>query len=136
MAKRIYAKTLPPKELQIAESDRVDVQQVEKITSTQGFKTLAEQVAKSTIFHRNWYVPELREQFKFFDRMKRIDKEFPYARLAEGVEGMLLVDEPKNLQETEVCAIKAKHLKKLGYRYVWIEKDSTLYDALDQLELV
>lgn len=136
MSKRVYQKVLPPTELRVDPEDKNRVEQIERVQKVQEFRTLAEQVAKSTIFHRNWYVPELREQFKFFDRMKRIDKVFPYAKLGDGAETMLLVDEPKTTQETEVCELKSKHLKRLGYRYVWIEKDSTLYDALNQLELV
>jgi len=136
MAKKVYQRVLPPTELRVDPKEKDQVEQVERIQKTQDFKTLAEQVAKSTIFHRNWYVPELREQFKFFDRMKRIDKVFPYAKLGDGLETMLLVDEPKTPQDTEVCEIKLKHLKKLGYRYVYLEKDSTLYDALTQLEIL
>jgi len=32
-----------------------------------------------------------------------------------------------------VCAVKAKHLRAMGYAYVYIESDTTLYDALTQL---
>jgi len=133
MSKRVYAKRLPPKELVIADEVRSEVQRQEIATPVQKFKTLAEQVAKSSIFHKNYYVPELREKFKYVDRMKRIDKVFPYAKVREGVEVMLFVDEPKTPIDVELCSKKVEHMKDLGYAYVYIEDDTTLYDALSQL---
>jgi len=133
MSRRVYQRRLPPKELAVEDEIKRDVQVKESTVPTQQFKTMAEQIAKSTIFHRNWYVPELREKFKYIDRMKRIDKVFPYAKLSQGRETMLLVDEPKTPQDIEICAQKAKHLKELGYAYVYLERDTTLYDALSTL---
>ena len=134
MAKRAYQKVLPPKDLTIDETVKREVEIDDTAKATKDFKTLAEQIAKSTIFHRNYYVPELRERFRFIDRMKRIDKVFPYARLREGTDTvMLFVDEPKTPADVEVCAVKAKHLRAMGYAYVYIESDTTLYDALTQL---
>lgn len=102
----------------------------------QEFKTLPEQIAKSKIKIKNWYVPELREQYKYFDRMKRIDLVFPYARISDKGDKVeqLLIDLPQNESEIEQCVLKAKALKKLGYKYIWLDDDSTLYDALVQLE--
>lgn len=98
------------------------------------FQTVCEQVAKSSVFFKNWYVPEIREKYQNFDKMKRIDKAFPYAQIVEGKSTeLLLVDEPKTESDIEICAYKAKILKELGYRYIFLEKDSTLYDALEQL---
>lgn len=134
MAKRAYARTLPPQELTVEDEVKRDVFIEDGAKQTKDFKTLAEQIAKSSIFHRNYYVPELRERFRYIDRMKRIDKVFPYAKLSEGKETvMLFVDEPKTPQDVEVCAVKAKHLRALGYAYVYIEADTTIYDALQQL---
>lgn len=133
MAKRIYARSIPPKELVVEESIKREVSIADDIKITRDFSTLAEQIAKSSIFHRNWYVPELRERFKYLDRMKRIDKVFPYAKISEGKQVMLLVDEPKTPQDVEICAKKAEHLKSLGYAYVFLERDTTIYDALTQL---
>jgi hypothetical protein len=133
MSRRVYQKRLPPKELVIEDEIKREVEAKESTVPVFKFKTMAEQIAKSSIFHKNWYVPELREKFRYIDRMKRIDKVFPYAKLSEGKETMLLVDEPLNPQESEICAQKAKHLKELGYAYVYLEKDTTLYDALNML---
>jgi hypothetical protein len=133
MSRRVYQKRLPPQELVIEDEVKREVETKEAIVPVFKFKTMAEQIAKSSIFHKNWYVPELREKFRYIDRMKRIDKVFPYAKIAEGKEIMLLVDEPKNAQESEICLLKAKHLKELGYAYIYLEKDTTLYDALTML---
>jgi hypothetical protein len=130
MSKRVYARKLPPKELVVADEIKGPVQVAEATVPVQQFKTLAEQIAKSSIFHKNWYVPELRDKFKYVDRMKRIDKVFPYARLTESKTVMLCVDEPLTLMEVELCEQKAKHMRELGYAYVFLEKDTTLYDAL------
>jgi hypothetical protein len=133
MAKRVYARSIPPKELVVADDVKREVVIEDTTKKVREFGTLAEKIAKSSIFHRNWYVPELREKFKFLDRMKRIDMVFPYAKIADGKETMLLIDEPKTAQDVEICAVKAKHLKELGYAYVYIERDTTIYDALVQL---
>jgi hypothetical protein len=133
MSKRVYARKLPPKELVVADEIKTPVQSAEATKPVQKFKTLAEQIAKSSIFHKNWYVPELREKYKYMDRMKRIDKVFPYARLTEEKTVMLCVDEPVTPVDVEVCELKTKHMRELGYAYVYLEKDTTLYDALTQL---
>lgn len=137
MAKRAYIRRLPPKELVLEDEIKDRIQAAEVSKPVQRFESLPEQIAKSSIFHRNWYVPELRERFKFVDRMKRIDKVFPYARLKEGQESvMLCVDEPKTPVDLEICSKKAALMRELGYTYVFLEKDSTLFDALEQLEVV
>lgn len=137
MSKRVYARRLPPKELIVEDEIRETVQAADVATPVQKFKTLAEQIAKSTIFHRNWYVPELRERFKFLDRMKRVDLVFPYAKLKDGQPPvMLCVDEPKTPIDVEICAKKAKVMKELGYFYVYLERDTTLFDALENLGAV
>jgi hypothetical protein len=132
MAKRSL-KILPPKELALSDAKKMEVLQPERHKSTQDFKSLPEQIAKSKVFHKNFYLPELREKYQHFDRMKRIDYVFPYARIKPTEHVTLYIDVCKNEQEVEVCALKSKILKKLGYLYVYIEHDSTLYDALAQL---
>ena len=107
----------------------------EIVKPSQEFKTLAEAVAKSSVFVRNWYLDELRQKFKYMDRVKRFDKFFPFARIGDDMTATttLYVDEPANDQEVEVCYQKAKLMKDLGLNYVIIEKDTVLFDALIQL---
>lgn len=94
----------------------------------------AEEIAKSTVFYRNHYVKELRETYNHIDRMKRIDKVFPYADVMQiGKTEALFIDEPITEQDIEICFKKAALMKKHGYNYVIIEKDTTLFDALEQL---
>lgn len=126
------SRTLPPKELVLPEPVQSIRTTRDRATQVKEFKTLAEKVAQSSVFHKNWYVPEIREKYKHFDRMKRIDMVFPYARTRGPVE-MLLVDTPVTDMEVEQCALKSKILMKLGYLYCYIEKDSTLADILMQI---
>ena len=105
--------------------------------TVQEFKTLAEKIAKSTVFVKNHYVNELREKYAHYDRMKRVDKFFPYAQLEENAKRIpLYVDEPMNSQESEICYQKAKVMQKLNLKYVILEKDTELFDALTQLGVI
>jgi len=108
---------------------------VKEITkASQEFQTIAETVAKSSVYIRNWYHDELRARYKHYDRMKRFDKFFPYARLGDDVTTTTLyVDEPTNEPDADICYQKAAIMKELGLNYVILEKDSTLFDALNQL---
>lgn len=106
----------------------------ELVKQTQEFKTLAETVAKSSTYIRNWYHDELRQRYKHYDRMKRFDKFFPFARLGDDLTTTALyVDEPMNEPEADMCYSKSAIMKELGLNYVILEKDSTLFDALNQL---
>lgn len=134
---KIAAKILPPVALVPADDRTHRALKRDEVTTTPEFKTLAEQAAKSSIVMKNWYTPELREKYRHFDRMKRIDKVFPYAKLTEhGEPCMVLVDEPRTEYDVDVCYQKAKMMRDLGYRYAVIEKDTTLYDVLEQWGVV
>jgi len=127
---------LPPSELSVPNDKIPVVKQSDHLAKTQDFKTLAEQAAKSSIFFKNYYVEELREKYKHHDRMKRIDKAFPYARIKDDSTGIVLIDEPVNETDLEICLQKSKLLKEIGYKYAIIEKDSSLFDVLAQLGAV
>jgi hypothetical protein len=108
------------------------IRDVEK--PSQEFKTLAETIAKSSTYIRNWYHDELRQRYKHYDRMKRFDKFFPFARLCDDLTTTTLyVDEPANEPEADQCYAKAAVMKELGLNYVILEKDTVLFDALIQL---
>jgi len=135
--KKVYARTLPPVELRIPEEKASTMAHHDAQTRVTEFKTLAERVAKSTLYFKNWYVEELRDRFKNFDRMKRIDQVFPYAKLSETKQAcMVLFDTPKNESDLEICLRKAPIIRNLGYRYAIIENDSSLFDVLEQLGAV
>jgi hypothetical protein len=135
--KKVYQKRIPPADLILPDDRRSKTLFSERASRVQDFPTLAEQVTKSRVFHKNWYVEELRERFKHFDRMKRIDKVFPYARLSDSEETcMVLIDEPKTEIELDQCLQKVKVMAELGYKYAIIECDSSLYDVLNQLGAV
>ena len=131
---KIAAKTLPPVPLMPMTERSVKVHQGDRVKETQEFKTLAEQAAKSRIVFKNYYLEEWREKYKHFDRMKRIDKMFPYAKLSENsAPCMVFIDEPKTEYDVDICYQKAKLLRQMGYKYAVIEEDTTLFDVLEQL---
>lgn len=135
--KKTHQRLIVPPELEIDGEVKFLIETREKTSTVQSFKSVAEQIAKSSIFHLNWYVPEMREKYKFIDRMKRIDKVFPYARIDGRHETvMLLVDEPKTLHDVELCEQKSRELKTLGYNYIFLDKTATLFDGLSQLGVV
>ena len=134
--KTVAAKTLKPKKLTLADQVREQVIH-ERARPVQQFKTLPEQVAKSTVFFKNFYPVELKEKYKFMDRMKRIDLVFPYAKLTDESDPVvLLVDTPETETDVEICHEKRDILKRHGYKYCVIEKDSNLFEVLQQLEVI
>lgn len=134
MAKTVIARTLKPKRVVLPDEFVGERVQHDRVKPVQEFKTLAEQVAKSTVYFKNFYVPELRERYRFADRMKRIDICFPYARLGEKTATVVLcVDTPETELDVEICHQKKAIMKELGYHYCVIEKDSSLFEVLTQL---
>lgn len=131
MSDRVYARRikrkLKPVENRAPSDNDVRLDQSKPI---QYYPTLAEKVAKSTIYVKNWYMPEMRvdRAYRYDDRMKRIDKFFPYAQ-----GGPLLVDEPSDVAEAEKCYAKAIKAKEWGYRYIVIESDTDFFGCLKQL---
>jgi len=114
-----------------------EISRADSLKRVSDFKSIPEQVAKSTVCVKNFYIPDqvFRDRFRYNDRMNRIDKMFPYADIYDKKKPpvMLLVDEPKTSVDVDICLIKASHLKKLGYHYIYLESDSTIADALEQL---
>lgn len=128
----------------MGKQDRVQIENAAKrliennprdlVKPVQTFNTLAEQVAKSSVFIRNHYLADLREQYKYQDRIKRFDKFFLYARLGDSIDTTTLyVDEPVGEYDIDVCYKKAKIMRDLKLNYVIIEADTTLFDAHNQL---
>lgn len=93
------------------------------------FPTVAEKLAKSSIYYRNWYYPEGKDTFPYDLRMRYVEKMFPYAN-----GGILLVDEPRSEAEFTECENKAKILRELGYRYIIVSEHSEFYELAVELE--
>lgn len=94
------------------------------------FVTLSDHIAESDIFVRNFKFHEADKLYPdlAFVSYRFVTKMYPYAK-----RGVLFVDEPRNENEVLSAYHKQKQLKKLGYRHVVIERDSTLFDCLEQL---
>lgn len=128
MNEQIYGTTVKRKKKAVPfERDIENEVKLENKKPVQSFLSLAEKVAKSTIYCRNWYSPSLQKTHPLDDRVKRFDKYFPYA---DG--GALLVDEPMTPVDLAKCYAKRELLPK-GTRYIVIEEDATLYELLEQL---
>jgi hypothetical protein len=129
---------LPPKKIVASPESSVErVLRNDKARALNEFRSLPDQVAKSSVFFKNWYPPELREKYNHLDRMKRIDRVYPYAKISDtGGTVMLLVDEPRTDYEIEVCAKKLPIMRSLGYKYCYIEGDMSVFDVLEQLGVV
>ena len=89
--------------------------------------TLADRIAGSTFFYVNWYYPEGRFEWPQHNNLRHVGRMYPHA---EG--GMLLVDEPKLPGDFENCEMKAKVLRRLGYRYLIIKPEMTYEEAITE----
>lgn len=104
-----------------------------KFNEKKGFHTLAEKIAESTIYIRNYKFPmadqrippQVNPDFKF------VDKFFPYAK-----GGPLYVDEPRDDKDTQLSFEKQRILIHLGMRHLVVEDSSTLIDVITQIERV
>lgn len=89
---------------------------------------IAEKIANDKLCYLNWYFPRSAELFPNNASMRYVTRYFPYA---EG--GPLLVDEPRDGFEFELCKQKAPILRAEGHRYLIVSHDTTLADALSQI---
>lgn len=89
--------------------------------------SIADRISGNVFHYRNWYYPGGREAFEQDDRLRLVDKMYPFA---EG--GQLLVDEPTYPYQIENCERKRAVLKKLGFRYVIIRPGQTLQQVIEE----
>jgi len=80
------------------------------------FVTLAEQVAKSTVYYLNHRIPDAEKYYPIDTDSRFVSKFFPYA-----VNGPLYVDEPRTEAQMLKSYEKQKLLKKLKLRSIVIE---------------
>jgi hypothetical protein len=93
------------------------------------YDSVGAQVAQSGYFKRNFMIQDLKDAFPGQYRMWSVSKSFPYAH-----DGLLLVDEPTNKHELAMSKEKAVVLKKAGFKFIIIEKGTSVEDALMELE--
>lgn len=103
---------------------------LDRIIDRARFVTVGDQVAEHTHYERNYKYPGADQLFpNWLDADQRIvTKCYPLAK-----KGMLLVSEPRHEAEVKKAWEKHKILRKLGFRHIVVEPDTTLYDALAQL---
>lgn len=89
---------------------------------------LASKIAESDLSSRNFKFKDAETHFPLRPTWRTVDRYFPNAK-----GGPLLVDEPEDKADIDACAEKAKVLKKLGYRYVYLTKETDEYAARQML---
>ncbi len=92
------------------------------------YASVAERVAESSIFYRNFKFPGGLTAFPTEPTMRTVDQYYPYA-----VGGELLVDSPTTKGDKENCVRKSVYLKKQGFRYLIIEPEMDEFEAMEQL---
>lgn len=90
--------------------------------------THAEKIAGSKIVRKNWIYPNATQLFPFQPRHRYCDLLFPFA-----AGGALAVDEPLDDEDAAACCLKRQHLAKKCIRYVYITRDMSIEQALEQL---
>jgi hypothetical protein len=89
--------------------------------------SIADRIAGSTFHYRNWYYPGGREEFQQNEKLRYVEKMYPFA---EG--GQLLVDEPTHQFQIDACELKRKFLQSKGFRYVIIRPNQTLEQVVEE----
>lgn len=101
---------------------------IERSENLNKFVDLSNTLAESSFYHRNWKWIGADQHYPNHPLMRTVAKYFPHAK-----GGPLYIDEPVLKEDIDACYIKQKVMKKLGYRYVVREPDSTLEHMLQQL---
>jgi hypothetical protein len=92
--------------------------------------TLAEQIAQNkVIVYRNYPYPGGDKHFPWQPKMRVVSLYYPHA-----VGGPLFIDELQFKYEVDSCRVKAIAMKELGLRYCYIAPESSMEDAVAQLE--
>lgn len=129
--KKVYSRTIPAGTKAARYPDKDDAKHqrlIQKSDDRKKFISIADQVAQSTIFTRNWKWPGADQHYPLEADLRMVSKYYPYAQ-----GGPLLVDDAYDQKEAAELFLKQKILRKLGFRHVVIESDSSLFDVLEQL---
>lgn len=102
----------------------------EKTESSVHFASLPQRVAHSRFCFRNHTVHELKEKFPMHVRRWDVDWFFPNSQF-----GKLYIDEPSDHEfNVNECREKAKAMKLMGLKYVYLEHGATFEDAILQID--
>lgn len=116
----------------ITEDPPSQQRKLQRVTERGKFVTIADEIAKSTFYIRNYKYPNAQQLYSgSLDQDQRIvTKYYPHAK-----GGPLYVSEPTNLYEQKKAWEKHEVLVKNGFRHIVIENNppTSLYDALEQL---
>lgn len=131
--KRIIAPESKQKQIEVIQTIGIEEAfQEPKFRSARknGYYSLSDELAESTVYFRNHRLKEADILYPDFTQLnyRFVTKYYPYAK-----GGPLFVDEVRGEYQTKIAYEKQKTLKKLGYRHIVIQENSTFYDCLEQL---
>lgn len=92
------------------------------------YDSLSDEIAESKDYTRYFKIRELEQEFPHEPYLRSVGKHYPHAK-----NGTLLVDEVNDDIRKAECMRKHEALKRLGYRHVVLEPDTTKYEAYTQL---
>jgi len=133
-SRSLQANTLEEKAVEQSHLDAIETNAHKKALARHEMRkeliTISDKVASHNYYTRNWKFPEADKVFPGdWEWDKRVVTK--YYPMAEG--GALLVDEPISDWDVNRAWEKHKVLRKLGYRHIVIEKDTTVDQCLEQL---
>ena len=95
--------------------------------------SLAEQIAESDVFFKNWQFPNAREAFPVEPTMRSVDRYFPYAKDLEGKPSPICFDICNTREEVTRSKRKIEAMKKAGIRFLILEKGMDFNTAMQAL---
>ncbi len=94
-----------------------------------------DQIKEHIITHdtcfKNYAYPQAQKLFPYQPQYWSVDRYYPLTKKEIG--GPVYLDQPMYEDDVKICEIKAKHLKKLGVKYIILKKETDLQSAMEQL---
>ena len=95
--------------------------------------SLAEQIAESDIFYKNWQFPKAREAFPNEPFMRYVDRYFPYAKDQKGNLSPICFELCNTKEDLARANRKIEALKAAGIRFLIIEPKMDFNEAMQKL---
>jgi|SRR6185437_675196 len=114
---------------QLESDDQIQMRRLNSVMKrSEVFVGIAERIAQNKFCYLNWLVPGGASLFPQNWKLRQVRYYFPFA---EG--GPLLMDQPKNPIEEQMCREKADILRTKGMRYAYIGEGMDETDVRMQL---
>ena len=90
--------------------------------------SVSDKVAEDSFYHVNYYPAGLKREAGDRSELWCVRKYYPHSKF-----GALYVDEPQNERELALCKEKEIIMKKLGHKYLIIERGQNELDCIEAL---